>query len=351
MMLCLRLLCSFFPLSWWFAIPPPAIPLPEQREDLESSEEIFDLESLSSSSEDFFHYLSRLSEEEFLSVSETLSTPPEDNNAPPEAAAQHEETPEVERKHFPVLVTSFVVIYIGIFIITMYVNNCTKHTLPTTACFPRFLGRLSFQPTDQNPLYGPSRETLIKMGGLYLRNVLHMHQAWRLFSNIWLHEGFTQLLTDVVSICGVGIRLEQQFGFVRVGLLYLISGLGGSLVSALFIKSRVTVGASGALAGLAGGAISKTFIEYWTLHLPMGFDLSLAVFMMLINVVVTIVQHGDNFVNLGGSIVGVLFGFVIFIRPPVNRLRSTALLIIVDWDDDGTKRGEFERSLLMVSLP
>ncbi|MCI29661.1 inactive rhomboid protein 1-like [Trifolium medium] len=77
------------------------------------------------------------------------------------------------------------------------------------------------------------------------------------------------MLTDIVTLCGVGIELEQQFGFVRVGLLYLISGLGGSLVSALFIQSRVTVGASGALAGLAGGSISKTFIEYWTLHLPM----------------------------------------------------------------------------------
>ncbi|MCH83765.1 hypothetical protein A2U01_0004591, partial [Trifolium medium] len=52
------------------------LPLSEQsREDLENIEEFFDLESLSPSSEDFFQ--SQLSEEEFLSVSETLSNPPE----------------------------------------------------------------------------------------------------------------------------------------------------------------------------------------------------------------------------------------------------------------------------------
>ncbi|PNX99005.1 inactive rhomboid protein 1-like [Trifolium pratense] len=114
-------------------------------------------------------YRSSSSSEEFLSVSvsETLSTPPEeflsvlppeDNTAPPKAASQPQETLEVERKQFPVLITSFVVIYMDIFIITLYVNNCIKHLFPTTACFPRFLGRLSVQPTDKNPLYGPSHE-------------------------------------------------------------------------------------------------------------------------------------------------------------------------------------------------
>jgi hypothetical protein len=49
----------------------------------------------------------------------------------------------------------------------------------------------------------------------------------------------------------------------------MISGLGDSLALALFYQSSVTVGASGALTGLAGGTISKSFIEYCALHLPM----------------------------------------------------------------------------------
>ncbi|KAK2385441.1 RHOMBOID protein [Trifolium repens] len=59
---------------------------------------------------------------------------------------------------------------------------------------------------------------------------------------------------------------------IRVRLLYLIYGLGGSLASALFYQSIVTVDTSGALVGLARGTISKSFIEYCELHLPMGFD-------------------------------------------------------------------------------
>ncbi|CAJ2676270.1 unnamed protein product [Trifolium pratense] len=144
--------------------------------------------------------------------------------------------------------------------------------------------------------------------------------------DIGVMSGASMLIKENLKIS----RIQQEILVVRVGLLYIISSLGGSLVYALFIQSRITVGASGALAGLAGGSIAKSFIEYWTLHLPlMGFDLSLVVSMILVNVVVTIVQHGDNFANLGGSIIGALFGFVIFTRPPLNRLRSTALLIVI----------------------
>ncbi|WJX48195.1 hypothetical protein P8452_34791 [Trifolium repens] len=49
---------------------------------------------------------------------------------------------------------------------------------------------------------------------------------------------------------------------------------------------------------------------------------------MFVKVAITIVQHGDNFANIGGSIFGIGFGFVIFTRPLVNRLCCTAVLII-----------------------
>ncbi|XP_048568295.1 uncharacterized protein LOC125548797 [Triticum urartu] len=35
----------------------------------------------------------------------------------------------------------------------------------------------------------------------------------------------------MLSLMLVGLRLEQQFGFVRVGVIYLVSGIGGSMMS------------------------------------------------------------------------------------------------------------------------
>lgn len=52
---------------------------------------------------------------------------------------------------------------------------------------------------------------------------------------------------------------------MRIGLLYLISGFGGSLLSALFIQSNISVGASGALFGLLGGMLSE-LITNWSIY-------------------------------------------------------------------------------------
>lgn len=52
---------------------------------------------------------------------------------------------------------------------------------------------------------------------------------------------------------------------VRIGTLYLISGVGGSLLSSLFMVSNISVGASGALFGLLGSMLSE-LITNWTIY-------------------------------------------------------------------------------------
>ena len=52
---------------------------------------------------------------------------------------------------------------------------------------------------------------------------------------------------------------------MKVGALYLVSGFGGSLLSALFLQSRISVGASGAVFGLMGGLLSE-LITNWTIY-------------------------------------------------------------------------------------
>ncbi|CAA2985174.1 RHOMBOID 1 [Olea europaea subsp. europaea] len=89
----------------------------------------------------------------------------------------------------------------------------------------------------------------------------------------------------------IGIRLEQEFGFVRIGLLYVISGLGGSLLSALFIQSNIS-GASGALFGLLGGMLSE-LITNWTMYANKVAALVTLVIIIVINLAVGILSHVD----------------------------------------------------------
>ncbi|KAK9055552.1 hypothetical protein SSX86_026636 [Deinandra increscens subsp. villosa] len=215
------------------------------------------------------------------------------------------------KKWFPWLIPSFVIADTVLFIITMYVNNCPKNTV---SCIANFLGRLSFQPFKENPLLGPSSSTLEKMGALDVGKVVDDHQGWRLITCIWLHGGLFHLLANMLSLLVIGIRLEQEFGFIRIGLLYVISGFGGSLLSALFLQSNISVGASGAVFGLLGGMLSE-LITNWTIYANKMAALFTLVIIIVINLAVGILPHVDNFAHLGGFSSGFLLGFVFLMRP------------------------------------
>ncbi|XP_042001148.1 RHOMBOID-like protein 1 [Salvia splendens] len=244
------------------------------------------------------------------SGSKTIHPASLESPSPAAAASPYREVKHF-KKWFSWLIPTFVVANIVMFVISMYVNNCPKNSL---SCVARFLGRFSFQPFKENPLLGPSSSALLKMGALDVSRVVDRHQGWRLITCMWLHGGLFHLLANMLSLIVIGIRLEQEFGFVRVGLLYLISGLGGSVLSALFIQSNISVGASGALFGLLGGMLAELIVN-WTIYANKLAALSTLVIIIAINLAVGILPHVDNFAHIGGFLSGFLLGFVFLIRP------------------------------------
>ncbi|KDP20460.1 hypothetical protein JCGZ_05305 [Jatropha curcas] len=224
------------------------------------------------------------------------------------------------RRWVPWLVPLFVVANIVLFIIAMSINNCPKNS---ESCVGKFLGRFSFQSMKENPLLGPSSNTLEKMGALDVDKVVNSHQGWRLISCIWLHAGVFHILANMLSLIFIGIRLEQEFGFIRIGLVYVISGFGGSLLSALFIQSGISVGASGALFGLLGGMLSE-LITNWSIYANKLAALLTLVSIIIINLAVGILPHVDNFAHIGGFISGFLLGFVFLLRPQFGWINQKA---------------------------
>lgn len=229
------------------------------------------------------------------------------------------------------LVPMFVVANIAFFVVAMYVNDCPKQPLLAGKCVARFLGRFSFQPLRENPLFGPSSLTLEKLGALDWNKVVNGHQGWRLFTCIWLHAGVIHILANMLSLVFIGIRLEQQFGFARIGIVYLLSGFGGSILSSLFIRNSISVGASGALFGLLGAMLSE-LITNWTIYTNKAAALFTLVIIIAINLAIGILPHVDNFAHIGGFLTGFLLGFVLLPRPqfgwlehqnvPGSRLKS-----------------------------
>lgn len=219
-----------------------------------------------------------------------------------------------EREWTPWIVPLVVVANIAMFVVTMYVNNCPHRRSPYGSCVAGSLHRFSFQPLRENPLFGPSSFTLQKMGALEWERVVHQHQGWRLVTCMWLHAGLIHLIANMLSLVFIGIRLEQQFGFLRIGAIYLLSGFGGSILSSLFMRNSISVGASGALFGLLGAMLSE-LITNWTIYTNKAAALFTLLIIIVINLAVGILPHVDNFAHIGGFLTGFFLGFIFLLQP------------------------------------
>ncbi|KAK8546901.1 hypothetical protein V6N13_093940 [Hibiscus sabdariffa] len=192
----------------------------------------------------------------------------------------------------PWLMTLVFVADIAIFVYTMYVNDC-PHSSGSERCL-----------------------WLKKLGALDWKQVVEEKEYWRLVSCMWLHAGVIHLLVNMISLLFLGIRLEQEFGFLRIGPLYMISGLGGSLASALSQarKKTISVGASGALFGLLGAMLSELFTN-WSNYTNKCSALSTMVLIISLNLAVGFLPQVDNSAHIGGFVSGLLAGFVLLMRP------------------------------------
>ncbi|GLU18477.1 hypothetical protein SLE2022_347760 [Rubroshorea leprosula] len=206
---------------------------------------------------------------------------------------------------------------IAMFVLSMYINDCPAKMSPEKCLFYEYLGRFSFQPFKENPLLGPSVATLKGLGALERDLVVKKNETWRLLSCMWFHAGAIHLAANMMSLLFIGIRLEQEFGFLRIGILYVLSGFGGSLMSSLTFTGRklaISVGASGALFGLLGAMLSE-LITNWSLYTNKCVALVSLVLIICLNLAVGFLPHVDNSAHMGGFLSGFLLGFILLVRP------------------------------------
>ena len=98
-----------------------------------------------------------------------------------------------------------------------------------------------------------SREAIVAMGAL-ARERVAAGEYWRLLTAPWLHGSVDHLVGNGIALYILGMVCESAFGRAQLLLLYVLSGLAGSLLS-VAMSPGPSVGASGAIFGLQGAAI------------------------------------------------------------------------------------------------
>ncbi len=105
---------------------------------------------------------------------------------------------------------------------------------------------------DGVSVFQPSPSDLVDWGG-NLSELTTNDQWWRLLTCTFVHGGIVHLGFNMWVLSAIGRFYERIVGQVGFLLLYLISGVTGSLISILWQQDVVSVGASGAVFGIIGG--------------------------------------------------------------------------------------------------
>jgi membrane associated rhomboid family serine protease len=79
-------------------------------------------------------------------------------------------------------------------------------------------------------------------------------QWWRLITSGFLHENFLHIGMNMLVLYLLGRMIEPMLGSLKFALVYLVSLLAGSFGALLLTPHTFTVGASGAIFGIAGAA-------------------------------------------------------------------------------------------------
>lgn len=152
------------------------------------------------------------------------------------------------------------------------------------------------------------RESIIAAGALYRQSVLE-GQWHRLITAMFLHGGFDHVFGNCVVLYVVGLACQHAFGWRRTGVLFLLTGVCGGLLS-IAVDPGPSVGASGAIFGLLGGLVVFFRKHRARLHLRdkrIGFVLlAWAIYQIGLGFVTPFV---DNFAHVGGVLSGGLLGW------------------------------------------
>lgn len=100
---------------------------------------------------------------------------------------------------------------------------------------------------------------MLEHGAMYPDYAMNDGEWYRLFTCMFLHFGVEHLMNNMVMLVVAGMQLERALGTVKYLLLYLLSGMGGSVLSLIIMnQSRdyaISAGASGAVFGIIGGLL------------------------------------------------------------------------------------------------
>ena len=129
-------------------------------------------------------------------------------------------------------------------------------------------------------------------------------QYYRLLTGMFLHGSIFHIFFNCYALYIIGSQIESFMGKTKYIIIYLFSGIMGSLFSMTFGGATASIGASGAIFGLMGALLY--FGYYYRVYLGNVLK-SQIIPLILFNLILGFIIPGvDNFGHIGGIVGGLL---------------------------------------------
>jgi membrane associated rhomboid family serine protease len=141
---------------------------------------------------------------------------------------------------------------------------------------------------------------------------------WRLITNVFVHGGLFHIGFNMWCLWNLGQLCESLYGRASYAAIYLICGVGASLASATLHPYVPSVGASGAIFGLAGALIAAFKLgEFSVPRAALSGTLrSLGGFVVYNLIFGAVIPGIDNAAHIGGLLTGLIVGALIAVGAP-----------------------------------
>ncbi len=148
------------------------------------------------------------------------------------------------------------------------------------------------------------------------------NEWYRLVTSMFLHGSILHIMFNMYVLVVLGPTLERILGHGRFLLLFLVSGLGGSIASYwLSAPTTFSVGASGAIFGLMGALLVA--------GRRLKFDVTMVLVLIAINLAIGFIFSGIDWrAHLGGLVTGAALAAVMVLPDGKSRRAVEATGIV-----------------------
>ncbi len=178
-------------------------------------------------------------------------------------------------------------------------------------------------------------------------------QWWRLLTCVFVHGGLLHIGFNMWCLWDLGRLAESVYGHWTFAAVYLICGLAASVASVIWYPAVLSVGASGAIFGIAGALISSFYLGEFSLPRAAisGTLRSVVVFVGYNLFFGAVIAHIDNAAHIGGLLIGLLLGALIAKVAPGHDDIFAPHRRVAGWSFAGVRRRDVAAALAVVSAP